>query len=532
MFVSFLLVGRWLELRVRHRAEAALEASSAHLPDTVLRERADGTVESVSARLLQPGDRMRVPVGQAFAADGLLAQGDTQVDEALLTGESRPIAKALGDAVVAGSMNLGAPVLMLVERAGADTRSEAIAALMRAARAQRPTLLAAADRWAAPFLWSVLALAAGAGVAWSFIDPARALGVVVAVLVVTCPCALSLAAPSALLSAAAAMARRGLLPARLDAIERLAQMRTLFVDKTGTLTEGKLVCTAVERIASPAGTPPGQAMTEAALRRVAASLAGWSSHPLAQALREGEGGDALVWHGLKEHPGLGLEGIDSEGRRWRLGEPAWAGLAGAALAAGRAGSADAQTCLARDGQPLARFVFDERLRDGAAEAVQALQADGVRVHLLSGDDPARAQRMGQRLALDAASGGLSPEAKLAVVQAAQARGEVVGMLGDGINDAPVLARADVSIAMGEGALIARTQADAVLLSMRLTDIVRARTLARRTLRVVRQNFVWAALYNAACVPLALAGLLPPWAAGLGMAGSSLFVVFNSLRLSR
>jgi P-type Cu2+ transporter len=186
----------------------------------------------------------------------------------------------------------------------------------------------------------------------------------------------------------------------------------------------------------------------------------------------------------------------------------------------------------RDGQPLLRFAFDERLRDGAAAAVAALRDDGVEVRLLSGDDPARAQRIATTLALASASGAMSPADKLAAVIAAQQRGEIVAMLGDGINDAPVLAQADVSFAMGDGALVARTEADAVLVSNRLGDLVRARVLAGKTLRVLRQNFVWAAAYNAACVPLALVGWMPPWAAGLGMAASSLFVVLNSLRLAR
>ncbi len=536
MFVSFLLGGRYLELRARHRAEQSLEDATTRLPDTVLRLALDGSVQVVSAKRLRAGDRVRIPVGQPFAADGVLIEGATQADESLLTGESQPVAKWAGDDVVAGSVNLQSPVLMRVDRVGADTRYEAIVALMRAARTQRPALLASADRWAAPFLWAVLLLAAGAGAAWSLVDPARAVWVVVSVLIVTCPCALSLAAPSALLAAAGAMGRRGVLLRRLDAIQGLARMHTLFIDKTGTLTEGRMRCVATQRLDC------GGSVATESLQGVAASLAAWSHHPLAAALRETFTAADMAWHEVHEVPGLGLEGSDASGRRWRLGGVGWvsSGVVGEVDESTAAPALDleprAQTHLGCDGRSLLRFVFDERLRSDAVASVRALQADGVRVHLLSGDDPVRAQRIASMLGLasddSASTGGLNPAAKLAAVRAAQQRGDIVAMLGDGINDAPVLAQADVSLAMGEGALIARTQADGVLVSNRLADLVRARVLAKQALRVVRQNLIWAAFYNAACVPLALFGWLPPWAAGLGMATSSLFVVLNSLRLGR
>ena len=518
MFVSFLLGGRWLEMRARHRAEVALESAATGLPDAVQRVLPDGHTESVSARRLLPGDTVRVPVGQAFPADGALVSGTTQVDEALLSGESRPLDKTAGASVVAGSINLGAPVLMRVERVGADTRFEAILALMRAARTQRPAMLASADRWAAPFLWSVLVLAAAAGIVWSFIDPSRAAWVVVAVLIVTCPCALSLAAPSAFIAAAGAMGRRGVLLRRLDAIEGLARMQRLFVDKTGTLTEGRPGAIELRRVGSPAAS-------DDTLFGIAAALAAWSTHPVAAVIAAAHTPAGVAWRDVREHPGRGLEGLDADGRRWRLGAADW-------VSADSDTSAAMQAWLACDGVPMAGFVGDERLRDDVRDAIAELQADGVQVELLSGDAPAQVERIAAVAGTTHFAAAQTPEAKLAALGRAQARGEVVAMLGDGINDAPVLARADVSFAMGEGALVARTQADGVLVSNRLGDLVRARSLARRTLRTVRQNFAWAAAYNAACVPLALAGWLPPWAAGLGMATSSLVVVLNSLRLAR
>ncbi len=520
MFISFLLGGRFLEMRARHRAEASLDAASSALPQSVTRVLADGSTEQVDIGELATNDIVRVPYGEAFPADGVVTEGSTSTNESLLTGESRPVPKRPGDGVVAGSTNLGAPVSMRVDRVGADTRYEAIAALTRAARTLRPAVLASADRWAAPFLWSVLLLAAIAGIAWSLIDPTRTVWVVVSVLIVTCPCALSLAGPSALLAAAGAMSRNGVVLRNLDAISGLTRFQTLFIDKTGTLTEAILKCTGVRGLEDP---DPDRALM---LGRRASSLAAWSRHPLSLALHQTFEGDGAVWSGVVEHPGLGVEADDVRGCKWRLGSPDWAASKGCAAVS------DARVILARNGIAVASFTFDEHLRADTLASVATLKAQGIRVCLLSGDDPVRAARIGTLLALDSSKGGLSPEQKMEELRTAQQRGEIVAMIGDGINDAPVLALADVSFAMGEGAQVARTQADGVLISNRLADLVRARALARKTLRVVRQNLIWAAVYNASCVPLALCGLLPPWAAGLGMAASSLFVVTNSMRLAR
>ena len=514
MFVAFLLGGRWLELQARHRASQALEASLAGMPRSAWRLRADGSVEQVSVQRLRPGDVVRVPAGEAFPADGRLLRGSTQADESLLSGEATPVDKAAGAALVGASINLGAPVEMQVERAGADTRYEAIVALTREAATRRPTLARTADRWAAPFVWTVLLLAAGAAAVWSLIDPSRAVWVAVSVLIVTCPCALSLAAPAAFTAAAGGLARRGVLVQRLDAIEGLARMQQLFVDKTGTLTENHLQLSAVHGAAVG-----GELVTRAR----AASLAAWSSHPLAVALAAAGPGDGTVWHDVTEVPGAGLRATDAQGRGWRLGS---ADFVGVSL------PGEARVGLSCDGKLQAAFDFDETPRPGAAEAVAALRADGVRVTLLSGDTPARAERLARRLGIDEVIGGATPEAKLDAIALAQASGRRVGMVGDGVNDAPVLARADVSLAMGQGALVARAGADAVLVANRPADLVLARRMARRALAIARQNIAWAALYNAACVPLALAGWLPPWAAGLGMATSSLLVVVNALRAAR
>ena len=420
MFVSFLLAARYLEMRSRHAAAEELEASLARLPEMAERVAADGTVHSVSVLRLCADDRVRVALGQAFPADGVLLQGHAQCDESLLTGESLPVAKAAGDAVIAGSINLGAPALMRVQRVGPDTRLEGIVAMMRSAATQRPALARLADRWAAPFLWVVLLLAAGGAAAWSVIDPTRAIWVAVSVLIVTCPCALSLAAPSTLLAAARALARRGVLVQRLDAIEALAKATQVFFDKTGTLT-GDTPSLARIELSDEGRRVLG---SEAAALAMASSLAKWSRHPLSQALSRAGTEPARSEQGTSsapeselaqfvEEPGMGVQACDGAGRQWRLGAPHWVGAGGIPLS---------HVCLGVDGRALASFAFDESLRPGAAEAVAALHAGGVRVTLLSGDKAERAHALAARLGIVEVVAGATPQDKLAVVAAAQAEG--------------------------------------------------------------------------------------------------------------
>jgi Cu2+-exporting ATPase len=531
MFVCFLLAARTLEQRARHRVISTLEDTIERLPSGAQRLSEAGAVDMVAPAELRRGDRVRVPAGAVFPADGVIIEGLTLADEALLSGESEPQRKACGAQVVAGSVNIDAPVVMRVERVGAETRYEAIVALMREALVQRPRLLRAADRIAGPFLWVVLLLAAGSAAVWSVIDPSRAVWVAVSVLVVTCPCALSLAAPSALLAAAGSLARRGVLLQRLDAIEALARMQRLFIDKTGTLTDDRVELAAVQDVA---GTPLEPSAASRALQ-LAASLAAWSNHPLSRSLVAAAGGDPphRPWQDVQEHPGLGLS-ARLDGVAVRLGRRDWVLLAASEAALGPVDDDKNGLCawFVREDAPVVQFRLQETLREGARDAIETLERDGVRVNLLSGDRPQRVAAVASRLGITEARGGASPQDKVDAVAAAQARGEVVGMLGDGINDAPVLARADVALAMGQAALISRQRADGVVLSMRLDDVATAREVARHAVRVIRQNLGWAIGYNLVCIPLALGGWLPPWLAGLGMALSSLTVVLNAQRLSR
>jgi Cu2+-exporting ATPase len=525
MFVAFLLGGRWLELRARARSTEALDALLQRLPDSVERLDENGVAHTVPVARLCVGDRVRVAAGQAFPGDGHVLEGSTQVDEAMLSGESRPVERGVGDAVVGGSVNLAAPVVVGLQRIGEGTRYQQIVELLQHALTQRPSVMRAADRLAGPFLLGVLVLAAVAAAAWSVIDPTRAVWVAVSVLIVTCPCALSLATPAALLSAAGGLARRGVLVQRLDAIEALAKVDTACFDKTGTLTQDRLV------LASTVLAPTAD---RAMLLARAATLAVLSHHPLSIALVQSLPLAQHSWRDACEVPGQGIEAVDEQGRRWRLGAAAWVGVntvAQAALAqaarphvacAPWPSSAEEQVC----------FEFDEALRPDAQTALDSLRMQGLSVQLLSGDAEASVLAIAGRLGLGQAQGGATPEDKLTAIKRLQAEGHRVLMVGDGLNDGPVLACADVSFALAHGSALAQQRSDFIVLNSRLDEVPAAHRLAQRSVRVMRQNLAWALIYNAACVPLALAGMLPPWAAGAGMALSSLLVVLNALRLSR
>ncbi len=531
MFVSFLFAARWLEARARQRAAQSLDSVMRRLPDAVERLDAQGQGVLVAASALVVGDRVRVHAGQAFAADGRVVEGATQVDEAMLSGESRPVDRAVGDEVSAGCLNLGAPVVMEVRQLGAHTRYQRIVALVERALTERPDFLLATDRIAAPFLWGVLALAAGAWGAWQFIDPSRALWVAVSVLIVTCPCALSLGAPVALLASAGELARRGILVQRLDALEILTRVQDVVFDKTGTVTEDRLTV-AHTRVLQRTPDIAGEI-----LQSLVATLARRSQHPLSRALAHGYPGQNLadvVLDAVSEHAGQGLEAtarFDDRALRVRMGGPAWCGVPDGVELPGRP---TVWLGMELDGrlQPVACFEFDEVLRADAVSGVAGLTKAGLALHLFSGDQTASVEAMASRLGIPDARARCTPQDKLAAVEALQAAGRVVVMVGDGINDAPVLARADVSIALGTAAALAQARADVIVLSDRIDDLPVLLDTARRTVAIVRQNLRWALAYNVLSVPLALMGWLPPWLAGLGMALSSLVVVLNALRLAR
>ena len=519
MFVFFLLSGRLLEQRLRTKTAGALEALARRLPEMADRVLPSGETERVPVRRLAPGDCIRVKPGESIPVDGVILEGETRVDEALLTGESTALARAAGDAVIAGSLNLSGTLLLRAERTGEETRFAQIVALMDRASVEKPAIAQLAERIASPFLAAVIVAAAGAAAWWWSTSPAHALGIAVAVLVVTCPCALSLATPAATLAAAGALARRGVLVRRLEALEAGAAVDTVVFDKTGTLTRDRMAVTATR---TRDGVSPQDALA------LAAVLASHSLHPASRAIVAAHGGAPAEATGVKEHAGQGVEGrvrICGEEHLLRLGSAAFCAEPPAAPRASQVHLSDAQGWLAS-------FDLDEALRDDALPAVHALQSESLRVELLSGDRAAAVRRLATRAGIESGFGGRTPEDKLAHVRGLQRKGHRVAMVGDGMNDGPVLACADLSIAMGQGAPVAQARSDFIVLGGQLAAVPLLLAQSRRTRRVVRQNLGWAFAYNLVCVPLALAGLMPPWLAGLGMAASSLVVVLNAARLAR
>ncbi len=523
MFVFFLLTARWLELRLRDRTAGALEAMMNRLPDAVQRQRPDGSFESVAARRLVPGDIVRVLPGEVFAVDGVVVYGDTLVDQSLLTGESRPLTRGVGAAVIAGGHNLSAVVQIRVERVGDQTRFAQIVALMRDAASAKPRLALLADRLAKPFLIAVLLAAAGSCVFWWSRDPGQALMVAVAVLIVTCPCALSLATPAAMLASAGSLARSGVLVRRLQALETLAAIDTVVFDKTGTLTRDAML---VRVLNVRDGFVADQALA------MAAELARHSLHPVARALAATQAGSpsALTAFDVAEVAGQGLTGRvttcggSSLTQQLRLGSAGFCAVA-------RPGSQLNQTYLCDEHGWLATFELQQDVRADAGSTVAALQGDGITVHMLSGDGAHAALRVARQAGIGNVRASCTPDQKLSFLREQQSMGHRVAMVGDGLNDAPVLAGADVSFAFGQAVPLAQLHADFIVPGGQLARIVQTLRLARRTMRIVRQNLGWALVYNLTCVPLAVLGWLPAWLAGLGMAASSLLVVLNALRLS-
>lgn len=522
MFVFFLLGGRYLELKARDRTAGALDSLMNRLPEVCEREKADGSFETVSVRRLLVGETVQVHAGQAFPGDGVVLSASATVDEALLTGESHPVTRLAGEGVVAGSFNLAGPVRVRLDRLGRDTRFAQIVALMEKASTEKPRLAVLADRIAAPFLVLVLLAAALAGWYWWQQDPSKALSVAVAVLIVTCPCALSLATPAAMLTSAGTLARRGTLVRRLQAFEALASIDTVVFDKTGTLTHDRLELADLQ---VRAGVLPERALA------LAAALAQGSLHPVSRgianaAVAQGLASDAVHLMDRLEQAGQGMQARLPTGSLLRLGSTRFCGMA-----SGPETPTSPRAHLADEQGWLATFELREGLREDAPAAVHALHGMGVRTWLLSGDRPAAAQQVGQAVGVEQVIAEATPEQKLAEVVALQVQGRRVVMVGDGLNDGPVLARADTSFALGHAAPLAQAQADYVIQSGQVMEVALTLQQARLTMRIVRQNLGWAAVYNAFSVPLALLGFMPPWLAGLGMAGSSLLVIVNALRLA-
>ena len=538
--VTLTLLGQVLELRARAATSSALQALLRLAPDTACRLRADGSEEIVPLAALRPGDRLRVRPGAKVPVDGEVIEGMSPVDESMLTGESMPVGKEPGSHVIGATQNGNGVLVLRATAVGEDTVLAQILALVAQARRSRAPMQGLADRAAAVFVPGVLLFALATFLAWGLLGPAPAWTHAVlngvAVLIIACPCALGLATPMSIMVAMGRAAQSGLLFRDAEAIERLAQIDTLVLDKTGTLTVGRPAFVAVH-----GATGNG----EDEVLRLAASLEQSSEHPLARAVLEEAGRRGLARAAVADF--RALEGAGVEGcigaRVLRLGSAALmeqssidtAPLAAEITALQQQGAT--LMFLAADGRLAGLIAVADTLKPGAADAIAALRAAGLRIIVASGDNPGAVAAIGQSLGLQEVHAGLLPAGKVALLQALRAEGRRVAMAGDGINDAPALAAADVGIAMGTGTDVAMASAQLTLVKGDLHGVARARALSLATVRNMRQNLGFAFLYNALGIPVAAGLLYPffhlqpgPMLAAAAMSLSSVSVVANALRL--
>jgi len=520
MFTFFLLSGRYLEMMARHRAGMAAEELVRLLPVTATR--VSGESETVvSASELKVGDVVRIKPGETVPADGIIIEGRSSVDESLLTGESIPVNHVVGSNLVGGSVNVESPILLRIDKVGEDTVLSSIVRLLDRAQTEKPELAQVADRVAAWFVGAILIIATAVAIYWWQHSPENAFWITLSVLVVTCPCALSLATPAALVAATGQLTRKGLLITRGHALESLAKATHVIFDKTGTLTYGRLEC---KQVVSLNGDP------DSLLLNIAAAVERGSEHPIARAIIEA----ATENKNVSDSEAITGRGVEAtvEGRRYRVGKPDFVTeFNGKQLPHDYMQQQKTVIALGDEDNVIALFILNDVVRENASDVIAAIHHLGLSVSLLSGDQQAVVDAVARQLGIKHAYASMLPDQKLQHIQSLQKQGEVVVMVGDGVNDAPVLAAAQVSIAMGEGSQIAHASADMVLLSEQLSHITDGIKMSRRTLSVIKQNLSWALAYNLVALPLAAMGLVAPWMAAIGMSVSSLVVVINALRLT-
>ena len=520
MFAFFLLSSRFLEMGARHRAGQAAEELIRLLPAVATRI-VDGKEDIVAVDELQPGDVLLVKPGETVPIDGHVIDGISSVDESLLTGESLPCVKQVNDELTGGSVNVESPLTMQVDKVGEDTVVSGIVRLLDRAQTEKPSIARVADKVAAWFVFVILLIASAVAFWWWQHDPQHAFAITLSVLVVTCPCALSLATPVAITAATGALTRTGLLTTRGHALETMARATHIVFDKTGTLTEGNLKLTAVNLLGD---------MDKQSVLELTALLESRSEHPVAQ----------VLCHAVDEKPvemidsyiatpGRGIEAV-IKGEVYRIGNLNFvAEMAGEKQSLAVNNNATV-VGLCRGKEWLATFELNDRIRDQAKRVIEQLKNAGLSVSLLSGDAKRAVEHTANVLGIEHYAYSQSPEDKLNEIRQMQSKGEIVAMVGDGVNDAPVLSGADVSLAMGSGTQLAHASADMVLLSEQLNHLVTGLVMSRKTVKIIKQNLGWAIFYNLLALPLAASGMIAPWMAALGMSTSSLVVVINALRL--
>lgn len=518
MFVFFLLLGRLLELRARRKASESSSNLARLVPIMATRIDAEGEHE-VPAKTLRVGDRVRVLAGATLPADGIITLGQASLNEAMLTGEQLPLLKQAGDPVFAGTISTDAPLEIRVNHPIEESRLAQIMRLQDSALDDKPAIAQLADVLSRHFILVLLLIAAAVWTFWHFHAPERAFWVTLSVLVATCPCALSLATPTALTSATAHLTRSGILLRRGHVLDVLTRANRIVMDKTGTLTTGNI---------SLVGVQPLAELGEDECLAIARALEAYSEHPIARAFRSKGADDAvlLAASGVTPVIGHGIEGRIA-GKHYRIGSARWLGLSDKQNAA-----QGLAIYLADETRPLARFTLADTVRADAGALIQAFKTAGLQTTILTGDSSPQADTVARELGVDELVKGVTPDGKLAYLKARETAGDISIMVGDGINDAPVLAGAHASFAMAGGTDLAKNSADAILLADDLSRLLTARTLALRTRRIIQENFAWSIGYNLLVLPLAASGWLPPYLAAAGMSLSSLIVVTNSMRLNR
>ena len=518
MFVFFLLLGRLLELRARRKASESSSNLARLVPIMATRIDADGEHE-VPAKTLRVGDRVRVLAGATLPADGIITLGQASLNEAMLTGEQLPLLKQAGDPVFAGTISTDAPLEIRVNHPIEESRLAQIMRLQDSALDDKPAIAQLADVLSRHFILVLLLIAAAVWTFWHFHAPERAFWVTLSVLVATCPCALSLATPTALTSATAHLTRSGILLRRGHVLDVLTRANRIVMDKTGTLSTRNI---------SLGGGQPLAELGEDECLAIARALEAYSEHPIARAFRSKGADDAvlLAASGVTPVIGHGIEGRIA-GKHYRIGSARWLGLSDKQNAA-----QGLAIYLADETRPLARFTLADTVRADAGALIQAFKAAGLQTTILTGDSSPQADTVARELGVDELVKGVTPDGKLAYLKARETAGDISIMVGDGINDAPVLAGAHASFAMAGGTDLAKNSADAILLADDLSRLLTARTLALRTRRIIQENFAWSIGYNLLVLPLAASGWLPPYLAAAGMSLSSLIVVTNSMRLNR
>lgn len=514
MFTFFLLVGRFLETRARLRNGEAGNELHNLMPRACVKILENGDEALLPINQIAIGDCIRIVPGSTIAADGVIVNGNSSIDESIITGEFVPLHKQVNDSVIAGSLNVENPIDIRVTAMGKDTQISTIMSLLDRAAQDKPKIAQLADTLAQYFVAGVLIMSVIVFTAWYFIDSERAFWITLSVLVATCPCALSLATPTALTAATTALRRNGVLITRGHVLETLRKSRRIIFDKTGTLTLGQLT---IEEtiIVSEVHTNPLQ---------IAASLEHFSQHPIAHAFQFEH---LLPVSNIHNHAGEGLSGI-IENTEYKIGTVSF--INNDQISA-QAPDPRHWVALADHTQVLAWFLLSDEIRPNAKNTIDALKQLTLECELLSGDQSTHVSHVSNTIGIKKYHGGVSPQGKLDYL-AKQDPGDVSIMVGDGINDVPVLAQAPVSIAIGSASDLAKTHADVILVNNQLTRLPQLIKQAHKTARIIKQNLAWALLYNSSVLPLAAMGLLPPYLAAIGMSASSLVVVFNALRLNK